>query len=336
MVYGYNSNHQVVSVTVNGTTVLSGVTYEPFGGVSGWTWGNGSTSTRSFNTDGLISQIVSAGVTLGYGYDNANRISGITDSSNGTLSWTYGYDALDRLTSATTSSITDGWTYDANGNRLTQTGTNPITFSVNSGNNQLSSTSGSLVRSYSYDAAGNAQAYGSYAFGYNNRGRMMATNAGSTNYLYNALGQMIEKSGTAGTTIFMQDESGHLIGEYDGSGNLFEETIWLGDIPVATLQFGTSALKTYYVHTDHLNTPRRITNRNTNIIVWRWDSDPFGNGAAVQNPQGTVTVSYNLRFPGQYYDAETGLNQNMQRDYDTSQDHAQAGRNLGIDPGLYF
>jgi len=327
VVYGYNSNHQVVSVTVNGTTVLSGVTYEPFGVVSGWTWGNGSTSTRSFNTDGLISQIVSAGVTLGYGYDNANRISGITDSSNGTLSWTYGYDALDRLTSATTNSITDGWTYDANGNRMTQTGTNPITFSVNSGNNQLSSTSGSLVRSYSYDAAGNAQAYGSYAFGYNNRGRMMATNAGSTNYLYNALGQMIEKSGTAGTTIFMQDESGHLIGEYDGSGNLIEETIWLGDIPVATLQFGTSALKTYYVHTDHLNTPRRITNRNTNIIVWRWDSDPFGNGAAVQNPQGTVTVSYNLRFRGQYYDAETGLSQNYFRDFDPA-----VGRYTESDP----
>jgi RHS repeat-associated protein len=177
------------------------------------------------------------------------------------------------------------------------------------------------------DAAGNAQAYGSYAFGYNNRGRMMATNAGSTNYLYNALGQMIEKSGTAGTTIFMQDESGHLIGEYDGSGNLIEETIWLGDIPVATLQFGTSALKTYYVHTDHLNTPRRITNRNTNIIVWRWDSDPFGNGAAVQNPQGSVTVSYNLRFPGQYYMAETGLNYNYFRDYDPA-----VGRYIESDP----
>jgi len=27
-------------------------------------------------------------------------------------------------------------------------------------------------------------------------------------------------------------------------------------------------------------------------------------------------VSYNLRFPGQYYDAETGLNQNVQRDFD--------------------
>lgn len=27
-------------------------------------------------------------------------------------------------------------------------------------------------------------------------------------------------------------------------------------------------------------------------------------------------VPYNLRFPGQYYDAETGLNQNYNRDYD--------------------
>src|SRR5207249_4249813 len=207
------------------------------------------------------------------------------------------------------------------------TGTTPITFSVNSTSNQVSSTSGSLVRSYSYDAAGHAQAYGSYTFGYNNRGRMMSTNAASTNYLYNALGQMIEKSGTAGTTIFMQDESGHLIGEYDGSGNLIEETIWLGDIPVATLQFGTSALKTYYVHTDHLNTPRRITNRNTNVIVWRWDSDPFGNGAAVQNPQGSVTVTYNLRFPGQYYDSESGLNYNYSRYYDPA-----AGRYVESDP----
>ena len=45
---------------------------------------------------------------------------------------------------------------------------------------------------------------------------------------------MIEKSGTLGTAIFMQDEAGHLIGEYDSSGNLIEETIWLGDVPVAT------------------------------------------------------------------------------------------------------
>jgi YD repeat-containing protein len=35
--YSYNSDHQIAGITVNGTTLRSGVTYEPFGGVSGWT-----------------------------------------------------------------------------------------------------------------------------------------------------------------------------------------------------------------------------------------------------------------------------------------------------------
>jgi hypothetical protein len=111
----------------------------------------------------------------------------------------YGYDLLDRLTSATTSAITDGWTYDANGNPLTQTGTTAITFSVASASNQLTATTGSLVRSYSYDAAGHVTAYGTNSFTYNNRGRMEATAADSTDYLYSALGEMYEKSGTLGT-----------------------------------------------------------------------------------------------------------------------------------------
>jgi RHS repeat-associated protein len=316
--YGYNSNHQVTSIAVNGTTVLSGVSYEPFGGANGWTWGNSGTTTRTFNGDGLISQIVTYGVTLGYSFDNANRITGISDSSNSALTWSYGYDLLDRLTSATTSAITDGWTYDANGNPLTQTGTTPITFSVNSANNQLTATTGSLVRSYSYDAAGHVTAYGSNSFTYNNRGRMEATAADSTDYLYNALSQMYEKSGTLGTTLFMQDEAGHLIGEYNGTGGLIEETIWLGDTPVATLQpNGSGGVNISYVHTDHLNSPRKVAQSSSGgQLVWRWDADPFGTAAPNQNPSGLGTFAYNLRFPGQYYQAETGLNQNWMRDYD--------------------
>jgi RHS repeat-associated protein len=40
-----------------------------------------------------------------------------------------------------------------------------------------------------------------------------------------------------------------------------------------------------------------------------------------------ATLSYNLRFPGQYYQAETGLSQNMQRDFDP-----QTGRYIESDP----
>ena len=334
--FGYNSNHQITSVSVNGTTVVSGVTYEPFGGVNGWSWGNGTTVSRSFNGDGLVSQIVTAGTTLGYSFDNANRISGISDSSNSALSWTYGYDALDRLTSATTSAITDGWTYDANGNRLTQTGTTPITFTISSTNNLLVTTSGSLVRSYSYDAAGNTQTTGSLSFGYNNRGRMSGTSGSSTNYLYNALGQMIEKSGTLGTTILMQDEAGHLIGEYDGSGNLIQETVWLGDIPVATLQpNGSGGVNIFYVHTDHLSAPRKVSRPSDNQLEWRWDTDPFGTTAANQNPAGLGTFVYDLRFPGQTYMTETGLSQNYFRDFDPAVGGYVESDPIGLKGGSY-
>jgi RHS repeat-associated protein len=65
----------------------------------------------------------------------------------------------------------------------------------------------------------------------------------------------------------------------------------------------------------------------TDTLVWRWDTDPFGTAAPNENPSGLGTFPYNLRFPGQYYDAETGLNQNWNRDYDPI-----VGRYLESDP----
>jgi YD repeat-containing protein len=108
--YGYNANHQVTSVAVNGTTVLNGVTYEPLGPVNGWTWGNGTSTTRTYDTDGKITQIVSAGTKI-YSYDDAFRIIGISDTSPGASGWTYSYDALDRITTGSNASVTRGWSY---------------------------------------------------------------------------------------------------------------------------------------------------------------------------------------------------------------------------------
>jgi RHS repeat-associated protein len=92
----------------------------------------------------------------------------------------------------------------------------------------------------------------------------------------------------------------------------------------------------YYIHTDHLNTPRRITSSSTNAIVWRWDSDPFGTAAANQNPSGNGTqFVYNPRFPGQYYDAETGLNYNYARGYDSAIGRYVESDPIGLNGGSY-
>ncbi len=330
--YGY-TNHQITSVSVNGATIASGVTYFPFGPVSGWTWGNATTVSRTYDTDAKIAQITTAADTINFGYDNAFRITGITDTGDSANSWTLGYDSLDRLNSAAETGTTLGWTYDANGNRLSQTGSGASTFTPSSTSNQLNSTSGALTRTYGYDAAGNTTGYASNSFTLNQRGRVSAAilPGGTSNYIYNALGQMVEKYGNGGTTLLMYDEAGHLLGEYSSTGALIQETVWMGDIPVATLRPNGSSVSIYYVHTDQLNAPRVITRPSDNAIAWRWDADAFGTVAPDQNPQSLGTFVYNLRFPGQYYLSESGLNLNYFRDYDP-----QTGRYIESDPiGLF-
>lgn len=109
---------------------------------------------------------------------------------------------------------------------------------------------------------------------------------------------------TPSTGYFIYDESGHLIGEYDQNGNMVQEHIYLNDRPVAVAT--TSGMN--YVTTDQLGTPRAITDSSQNL-EWSWTSDPFGNG------QPTGSLTYNLRLPGQYYDAENGLIYNGENYY---------------------
>jgi RHS repeat-associated protein len=320
VVFGYNANGQVTSLTLNGSTLLSGITYDPFGPITSWTWGNGTTANRAFDIDGKITQVDNAaGLSLkNYGYDDAFRITGITDAVDSSLSWTYGYDSLDRLNAASKTGITQGWTYDANGNRLTQTGTTPSTYTNSGASNRVNSILGSLPRVYAYDNAGNTLSYAGAAFTYNNRGRMAtAANGGVTaSYAYNALGQRVKRTASGVTTLYAYDEAGHLLGEYTAAGALIQETVWLGDLPVATLRpNGSGGVLVYYVHADHLNTSRLVTDTSNNVR-WRWESDPFGTTAPDENPTSLGTFVYDLRFPGQQYDAVVGLHYNYFRDYD--------------------
>lgn len=334
--YGYTQG-RVSGVAVNSSVVTSGVLYEPFGSTRGWAWGNGTFAIRSYTTDGNVSQIDSNGLKT-YSYDNAFRITGITDAQDATRSWTYGYDLLDRLTSATRTGQTQGWTYDGNGNRLSETGTTPSTFTVSSASNRLTAVSGTVSRTYGYDAAGNTTADGGRTFTYNDAGRMTTyvKDAVTTTLTYNALGQRVTKSNVSGTHYFVYDESGHLLGEYDASGAVFQETVWMGDIPIAALwPDGSGGVTVTYVHTDHLNTPRAITRTTDNAVLWRWRSDPFGTDVAEEDVDGdSVLARYYLRFPGQFADVSSGLNYNYFRDYDPTTGKYVESDPIGLKGGV--
>ena len=334
--YGY-TNHRITSIKVNGTTLLSGVTYNPFGPATGWTWGNGTTVSRSFDEDGNPQQIVTAGVTNGYAVDNASRITGISDSGLSSASFTYGYDVLDRVTSGVSTSITRGYTYDADGNILTATGSATINATMSPTSNRIASLSGSPNnRTYYYDAAGNTTAFTGSNYAFNQRGFMSSrtVSTGSTYYIHNALGQFINRTGVGGVIILMYDEAGHIIGDYTSTGALNDETVWMDDTPVATLRPNGTSVSIYYVHTDHLGTPRKVTRPSDNVLMWRWDPDTFGSLAANANPSGQGTFVYNLRFPGQFYMAESAGHYNGHRMYDPYVDRYWQSDPIGLAGGL--
>jgi RHS repeat-associated protein len=73
----------------------------------------------------------------------------------------------------------------------------------------------------------------------------------------------------------------------------------------------------YYIHSDHLNTPRAVTNPQNQVI---WQNlpltEPFGSSAPDEDPDNDgQTFTLNLRFPGQYFDQETNSNYNYYRDH---------------------
>jgi RHS repeat-associated protein len=88
------------------------------------------------------------------------------------------------------------------------------------------------------------------------------------------------------------------------------------------------------VHADHLNTPRAILD-GQNRMVWRWLGSAFGQGLPEEDPDGDGKLfEYNLRFPGQYYDKETGLHYNYFRDYDPGTGRYVQSDPIGLEGGV--
>lgn len=84
-----------------------------------------------------------------------------------------------------------------------------------------------------------------------------------------------------------------------------------------------------YAHVDQVGAVRALVNQSSDAL-WRWEGDPFGKSAADQSP-GDLTYPFQIRFPGQHFDEESGLHYNYFRDYAPSH-----GRYAQSDPiGLY-
>lgn len=83
----------------------------------------------------------------------------------------------------------------------------------------------------------------------------------------------------------------------------------------------------FYYHNDHLGTPQAMTDPDGRV-VWQAEYRPFGAASLEEDPDGDgKPTTNNQRFPGQYFDAETGLHYNWHRYYEP-----ETGRYLQPDP----
>lgn len=339
----------IESVTVDGQPVASSVAYHPFGGIKSMRLHNGLTWASTLDQDGRITSYSLGGVAYSIAWDSANRITAITHATTAYWSRGYAYDGLDRIASFVSEPRDQIFSYDAVGNLLTKTdrvGTNdPVGYTFNTAptSNRMTGI-GSMGIGYGFDAAGNRTSDSTTTWVVNARGRVSQVRviSGATTYTYSYLinGQnlRVRKTGPSsvvpqGTQVFVYDEGGRLIGEYDNYGRARSEHVWLADRPVALIVYtysGTSmtplTTTVYSVEADHLGTPRLITD-SAQAQRWSWHSAPYGDTQPNQNPTSKGTLVYNLRFPGQYYDKEVNTFYNWHRDYEST-----TGRYIQSDP----
>ncbi|WOH39013.1 RHS repeat-associated core domain-containing protein [Thalassotalea fonticola] len=319
--YDLAGNIQAMQHTHNGTaqSIINDATYTFSGLLTRFNFANGLTLNKSYDLAGRAINVVNGPLDLQQSFDGAANLL----SQSASL---YSYDALNRLEYADTNVSQQAFTYDKNSNRLTVTENSIQTqYGIAINSNLITSINALVINT---DANGNTLNRDGQTLQYTPYNQLsQITNVAQ--YSYNGLGQRVQKTllATGSKTSFFYDLTGQLLVEMDENGNVTNEHIYLATMPVAVLKQQANNSELFYVHTDHLNTPRAITNSETSE-VWHWQSDPFGNGMANEDVDSNgITFEYNKRFTGQYYDAESGLHYNYYRDYDP-----KTGRYLQSDP----
>jgi RHS repeat-associated protein len=310
------------------------------------------------DADPTRSTIASAIRRWNVGYDATGRITAFNAGGSASDTTSFRYDLNgNRLTSERTldgQTTTRNYSVEANANRITgfTQSRGGVTTSVSYRYNTNGDMTSDGLKTYTYDAQRRLSAVTTGA----------SDASPTTRYAHNALGQRVFKTealyppaegdeADAGffqsLTAFFTKLWGPSAGDaeklgfafvYDEGGNLIAETgtggassagstqhIYLptatGPMPIAAVINGS----VHAVHSDHLNTPRMLTD-SRGQVVWQWAYSSFGDeqpttaanrfavpgtGAVIGTP-----VVFNLRYPGQVADAESGLFYNYFRSLD--------------------
>ena len=339
--YAYDSLNRLTSLS-NSWAGMFSLGYDSLSRRTSLTRPNGINTSYSYDgLSHLLSVLHQSGTNAfdgaDYTYDPVGNRLSKTDVQTG-YAFNYGYDNIYELLQVTQQGavciprphhtcgqqdpppvVTENYTYDAVGNRLS-----------------------SLLASYTYNSSNEIASASNASYTYDNNGNVLTeTNStGTTSYTWDAENRLTQVvlPGTGGTVTFNYDPFGRRIYKqsptatsifaYDGA-NLSEETNAAGttvarytqglaiDEPLAMMSDGA----TNYYDADGLGTITSLTD-TTGAITQTYTYDSFGNQT---NSSGSFTNPF--QYTAREFDTETNLYFYRARYYDPS-----VGRFLSEDP----
>jgi RHS repeat-associated protein len=292
-----------VRTTLNGQSkaLASNLDHLPYGGITGFMYGNGISRTQGFDLQYRMTSVQSgSAMSRTYGHDANGNIIAISDLLDASRNQGFGYDDINRLTSASGIYGQISYAYDFGGNRASVTRNGQYEYyTYTYGTNRLIRVTGQTIKSFGYDNSGNITSEDARTYTYNQNNRLIrATENGLTlgEYAYNGVGQRIKKVTDGTSTIYHYDRLGNLIAESDGTGKFQVDYIYLGGQPLAKIEIEQVPVNELTI-TVLASGGRPLEN----VPVYAFDmEDNYLGISARTNPQGKATFDLDQFAPGQY------------------------------------
>ncbi len=300
--YSYNGANQLTAKSFgNGLNTI--MQYDFANRLSSISTGNGSVQQKSFTYDAVqnkteISRLNDPNHAETFTYDNAYRLTGYKRGPSGSPL------------------VTNSYTYDAVGNRVSTNLNGAISNYATNNLNQITGISGAQNVNFTYDIRGNLSFDGFFFKKYDAENRLVTDSSSPTNvihYAYDAFNRRVKTvvNGDLHTYTYSGTQA---IEERNQADQLISSTVFMNFLaPVSIDKNGHR----YFYHQDELNSVEALSNENGRLLE-RYRYDVYGQLSredSLGNPLTASLTGNKFGFTGQEYDSATNSYRFFYRNY---------------------